>query len=74
MTPLSPPRTITTPLAGGAEPAAAGAILGVVGKAYETAREGGKYSGMYRRYRDEGTRQIEKSMRSFQGLIRAHEG
>lgn len=51
-----------------------GAILTAVGNTYETAREGGKHGGFYRRYREEGDRQIEKAIRSFQDLIREHEG
>ena len=43
-----------------------------MGKAYETARTGGKHEGWYRVYREVGDRQIEKSIRSFEALIQEH--
>ncbi len=45
-----------------------------MGKAYETARAGGKHEGWYRVHREVGDRQIEKSIRSFEALIREHRG
>ena len=44
-----------------------------MGKAYETARTGGKHHGWYRISQDLGDRQIEKSIRSFQEQVRRHQ-
>ena len=51
----------------------AGVILSTVGNAYETARAGGKHGGWYRIYREHGERQLERSIRSFEALIREHQ-
>jgi hypothetical protein len=51
----------------------ANAILCAVGNAYETARAGGKHGGWYRIYREHGERQLERSIRSFEALIREHQ-